>query len=203
MVVVVLISILAVIAVPTMAVARQDRLAFREADTFAQLIHGARLAAMARGAAQFVLLTSNGTTDRGKLLVFESVDASGNPQSPCKLSGQWAGLPGGSTTNPIVAGENLNGGAGSMQEVAGLQTTLTIGAGSAVNTVGICFTPSGRTYVASGSTLAAVLTAIQSARPFTSELVVAVQRKPGGGAAVGLTRNVIMTSNGATRILSK
>lgn len=203
MVVVILIAILAVIAVPTMAVARLDRMAFREADTFARLIHGARLNAMARGSAQFVLITSDGATDRGTLRVFETLDATGHPQSPCKLTGQWGGLPAGSATNPIVAGENLNGAADSTYAVAGIETSLSVGGGSAVKAVGICFTPGGRTYVASGADLATVLAAIPTTLPFNSDLSIGVMRKPGGGTAVGVTRTVIMTATGATRIRSK
>jgi type IV fimbrial biogenesis protein FimT len=206
MVVVFLIAILAMLAVPNMLVAREDRLAFRSADQMARIIHEGRTRAMARGAAQLVAITADGTADRGTALVFESVDATKHPVSACKIAKEWDGVPAGSATNLIIAGNNLNGGAGSLQESAGLETAITVdkGAGSAVYlAVVICFTPGGRVYVVPAADIATALLDLPTAAPFTGTLNLAVARKPGGAAtASGLTRNVIMTAAGGTRIRS-
>lgn len=202
MVVVIIVAMLAVMAVPNMAVAREDRLAFREADTFAKVIHVARTRAMARGAAQLVSITSDGTTDRGSILAYEGLNAEGRPQSPCKIPGSWSQVPGGGGLNPLTAGENLNTAANSMQVKAGLETVLTVN-GQTEKAVAICFTPGGRVYVAPGATVAAAVGDLPTTQPFAGDLNLAFQRKPGGVGPVGLVRNVIMTPTGATRIRSK
>jgi prepilin-type N-terminal cleavage/methylation domain-containing protein len=201
MVVVFLIAILAMLAVPNMLVAREDRLAFRSADQMARVIHEGRTRAMARGAAQLVVLSGNGAVDRGTAIVFESVDATNHPVSSCKLANEWAGVPAGSATNVIIAGNNLNGPAGSLQVLAGLETAITVG-GVATPVVVVCFTPGGRVYVVPGGDAATALGSLPTAAPFTSSINLAVARKPGGGATNGLTRNVIMTAAGGTRIRS-
>jgi prepilin-type N-terminal cleavage/methylation domain-containing protein len=208
MVVVILIAILAMMAVPNMLVAREDRLAFRSADQMARVIHEGRTRAMARGAAQLVAITADGTADRGTALVYESVDATNHPVSSCKISGEWAGVlttPPGATT-VLVAGNNLNGPTGSLQVSAGLETAITVdmGAGSSgYVAVVICFTPGGRVYVVPAADITTALTSLPSAAPFTGTLNLAVARKPNGAAsASGLTRNVIMTAAGGTRIRS-
>jgi Tfp pilus assembly protein FimT len=208
MVVVFLIAILAMMAVPNMLVAREDRLAFRSADQMARVIHEGRTRAMARGAAQLVVLSGNGTVDRGTALVFESVDATAHPVSSCKIANEWAGVPAGSATNLVIAGNNLNGPAGSIQVIAGLETAITVDMAVAAGAVAapvvvICFTPGGRVYVVPGPDIATALVGLPTATPFTGYLNLAVARKPGGGAANGLTRNVIMTAAGGTRIRSQ
>ena len=205
MVVIILISMLALLAVPSMATAREDRLAFRSADQLARVVHEARTRAMARGAAQLVVLTTNGTSDRGTAIAYETLDATLHPISSCKTPGQWAGaILGGSATNPVVAGHNLNGTAASLQAQTGLETAMTVSGVAALVTV-MCFTPGGRVYAvpsAAGPTSAAV-NALPVAQPFTGEVVLAVMRKRGGGTAQGLTRNVIISASGATRIRSQ
>ncbi len=208
MVVVVLIAILAVMAVPSMMVAREDRLAFRSADSIARVIHEARTRAMARGAAELVLITSDGTVDRGSVVVFESIAATTLlPVSSCKISSEWAGVPAGSTTNPIIKGYEMNGSAGSLQTTTGLQTALTLnksGVASTPKVIVLCFTPGGRLYVAGGTNIAAPIAALPLELPFAGEIIVGVERRPGGSAtAVGLTRNVIINSAGGTRLKSQ
>ncbi|MCL2724628.1 MAG: prepilin-type N-terminal cleavage/methylation domain-containing protein [Polyangiaceae bacterium] len=207
MVVVVLIAIVAMLAVPSMAVAREDRLAFREANAFAELIHGARTQAMGRGAAQLVTITTSGTDDRGTVLVYESLDGTGRPQSSCRMQGAWAGVGApfpGAPTNPIRGGENINGAAGSLVVTAGLQTSLNVNGVTGINAAAICFTPGGRTYVTTDASPLAAANALTLAPPFNGDLTFSVTRNPHGSAGpVGLTRDVIMTSAGATRIRSQ
>lgn len=207
MVVVVLISILAVLAIPAMAAAREDRLAFRTATTFAQVIHDAQTQAQGRGAAQLVLVTANGTVDRGQVRSFESVDAANKPVSTCKANSEWAGVPAGSALNVVTNIADNNTGAGTLHVTAGIQTSISAtfppAAPQVDKAVAICFTPGGRVYVTLGPTPAAVLAAMETADAFTGSVTLTVQRKPGGGTAEGLDRLVIMTAGGATRVHSK
>ncbi|AKU99420.1 hypothetical protein AKJ09_06084 [Labilithrix luteola] len=203
MVVVLIVAMLAMMAVPNMAAAREDRLAFREADMFAKVIHVARTRALARGAAQLVTITSNGVTDRGSILSYEGLNAQGRPQSPCKIPGSWSQVPGGGPLNPLIGGENLNASANSLQVKAGLETVLTVD-GQAQTAVAMCFTPGGRVYLSAGATVAAAVGNLPTTQPFTGDLNLAFQRKPAGSTRpVGLVRNVIMTPTGATRIRSQ
>jgi hypothetical protein len=184
-----------------MLTAREDRLAFRSADQIARVIHEGRTRAMARGAAQLVVLSGNGTVDRGTALAFESVDATNHPVSSCKIQNEWAGVPAGTATNPLIGGQNLNGPLNSMQVTAGLQTAISV-SGVAAPFVVVCFTPGGRVYVVPGPDVATALAGLPVAAPFTGDLNLAVARMPGGGPAEGLTRNVVMTAAGGTRIRS-
>lgn len=206
MVVVVLVSILAALAVPGVTGARDDRLAFKTADTFARIIHGARTRALGNGAAQLVVITTDAATDRGTILTFEALDVRGNAVSTCKNFGQWLGVPAGSVLNPMIAFENTNGvgGAVSTYAQAGIESSLRVN-GVAQKAAVICFTGGGRVYVTSdpAAVIPAPRDAIAAADPFTGDLIFSVVRKPGAGVAIGLTRQVIMTSGGATRIHSQ
>ena len=206
MVVVVLVSILAVLAIPNLQTAREDRLAFRTADGFARVIHAANTRAQGRGAAQLVLITTNGTLDRGIVTSFESLDPQGRPVSGCKNNAEWAGVPAGSVQNPIIEAADTNQGANSLQVTAGLESNLAVtfppAATGSDKAAAVCFTPGGRVYVTLAATAAAAITAMETALPFTGDLVLEVVRKPLGVAPVGLRRRVIMSSSGGTRIHS-
>ncbi len=206
MVVVVIVAVLAALAVPGMTGAREDRLAFRTADTFARLIHGARTRALGGGSAQLVLITTDAIADRGTILVYEALDLRGNPVSACKNVGQWlgVGVPGGTVLNPIVAFENTNGiGANNVFRTTGIESTLVVN-GVAQKSAVICFTPGGRVYVRSDTSITPAISrdALPTVDPFTGDLILSVVRKPNAGPVTGLTRQVIMTASGATRIHS-
>lgn len=123
MVVVIIISIMAVIAVPGILRGTRDRRSFEFANTIAENVKIARSRAMARGSAHMVVFTSNGTADRGTIRVYEAVtippgaaaDANGvlggpntaanigarSPVSSCKGVNQWTILqPGGPGGKP-------------------------------------------------------------------------------------------------------
>ncbi len=202
MVVVMLIAVLAMLAVPSMAASREDRLAFRTADTFARLIHDAQTRALGRGAAHLVIITANGIVDRGSVLTYEAVDVAGRPVGACKNNGEWTdALAGGGPLNPAVGGESLNTGATSLQVRAGLETSLQV-TGVAATAVVVCFTPGGRVYVVTAANAAAAVALLPVTQPFTGDIDLQVVRKPNGGAINGLTRHVLMSAGGATRIRS-
>ncbi len=88
-----------------------------------------------------------------------------------------------------------------MQVVAGLETTLQV-SGVAKAAVIVCFTPGGRVYVVHGADVGTARDLLPTAAPFTGDVIFEVFRKP-GGVQHGLSRQVIMTANGATRLHSR
>src|SRR5262245_4938637 len=84
MVVIMLVAILAMIAAPSMAVARNDQTAFNYARQASELIHNARARSMGRGAAHVVLFTTDANFggDRGGIYVFEALDGTAPPTGP-------------------------------------------------------------------------------------------------------------------------
>src|SRR5262245_32335269 len=114
MVVVIIISILAVIAIPSMVKAQDDRRAYNGAASIMQLYRQARMRAVGRGCAVAIKGTTNGTGDRGTFLMYEAVASdpppstqSNYPFSSC-INANWAGAPVVGQTQ-LVDGVNLNG----------------------------------------------------------------------------------------------
>jgi prepilin-type N-terminal cleavage/methylation domain-containing protein len=213
MIVVVLISIVALLAIPKMAGARDDRLVFDSARRIAGLIHHARTRAIGRGAAHMVVLQA-GTNSAGQVLLFEALDGIAgptppgpNPVSSCKRA-NWAAdisawTPG--TYNQINAGfieaVDLN--------TPGVATTIGLGATYKFNNAAAgpvtvyCVTPYGPTFAATGSNINNAVQNMVAAQPFTGALEVAVQRGVLLGTPVGLKRRVIVASDAAPRIQSQ
>ena len=216
MVVVILISILAVLAVPQMREARDDRLAFDYARRIEQLIHRARPRAASRGAAHLVLATPGG--GRGQIFLFEALDntpppAGPNPVSSCKTADQWVDAlnfqPGITVSNKVrlVEAVELNVAAG-INVDADIKALFSIAGGAPGSTTAIamCVTPSGTTYVGAGSTAVDAITSntgmVKAVIPFASFFEVAVSRNR-GAATVGLTRRVVVAGTAAPRIRSQ
>lgn len=195
MVVIILVSILAVIAVPSLGPAREERLTFELADSFGRLVKTARTRAMARGAAHLVAITSAGTTDRGTFLAFESRDAAGRPLASCRTPASWT-VPAGSATSPLVDGLRLSG--TDMKAQMGLETSLSVDGVTAAAAV-LCFTPGGRIYLATGSTPQVAANTLPVATPTTSTLAVRFARMQ-GGSAVGIQRTIVVPPSGAPRL---
>lgn len=203
MVVVIIIGVLAALAVPSMRVAAFDRHAYQDAGAIMQLFREARTRAIARGAAQLVTMTSNGTTDRGTFTVSEALGtdpANGGlltlPVGSCKSPTVWTGaLP---TTQAVksVDGVNLNNLAGTAEVDANIQTAISYwasaaaGTGTSTNAAYMCFTPLGRSFLNATS---AVFSGLPNGQPIT----IAVSRA--GGATV---RNVVVPANGMARLQS-
>src|SRR5690348_10435510 len=72
MVVVLLVAILTALAMPSMSVARDDRLTFNYAQQIAGMIHRARARAAGRGAAHMVTVSPG--AGRGQFVLFEALD---------------------------------------------------------------------------------------------------------------------------------
>jgi len=222
MIVVVLIAVLAVLAVPMMSAARDDRIAFDYARRIQQMVHHARTRAAGRGGAHLIVAGSD-TCARGKVLLFEGLDnvpaaSNGpNPSSSCKGAPrgvlQWstvAAFVPGQTPNDtarIVDGADLN--SAGVNVNANIAATFRFGTVATTNTVAsplpstaalaMCITGSGTTYVGSGANIQAAIDDMLASGPFTGTAEVEVTR--GGG--VGLTRHVIMTGAAAPRLTSR
>jgi prepilin-type N-terminal cleavage/methylation domain-containing protein len=73
MVVVIIIAILAVIAVPGILRGSKDRRTFEYSNRIAESVKIARARSIARGSAHMVVFTTNGTTDRGTVRIYEAM----------------------------------------------------------------------------------------------------------------------------------
>jgi len=98
LVVVIIIGILAALAIPTMSTARYDREAYTDAGSIMMLLRQARMRAIARGGAELVAMTANGTGDRGTFGLWEAVTL--NPNA----AGSAARLPVPNCSSPTVWG---------------------------------------------------------------------------------------------------
>ena len=128
MVVIIMISLLAIMAVPAMKTARDDRMAFDYARQFQAIVHRGEIRAQARGAAHLVIIDRTAAT-RGRATLVEAVDATlavdGGPKPVSSCRGQrdatgtfinhWAGAeawtPGGPNPalSPIIDNTNVDG----------------------------------------------------------------------------------------------
>ncbi|MBX3192659.1 MAG: prepilin-type N-terminal cleavage/methylation domain-containing protein [Labilithrix sp.] len=214
MVVVVLISILALIATPSMRTARDDRAAFDYARRIQQMAHRARTRAAGRGAAHLLVAEPSGV--RGRVLLFEALDntpaASGGPvQVPsCKkppqtvAGGQWAPVaawaPGTvNNTARFVDGLDL--------DTIGINVDADIRAtfrayNADTPAFAMCIQPSGTTFLGIGGDASGAIGDMLARPPFNDFFEVIVTRRV-GGAQAGLSRRVINASTAAPRIRSQ
>ena len=208
LVVVIIIGVIAALAIPTMSVARFDRLAYDDAGAIMQLFRSARTRAVARGGAVLISMSANGAADRGTFGMYEAVapNALGGlartPVSSCKAPTNWTVLNVGGLANNSVLGlgsVNLNG---ALEIDADIQTQIfiyaspTASARAAVanGTANICWTPLGRSYVAFGPATPAMFDGLL---PTISPLEIQVQRANGG-----TYRSVLVPPNGMARLFS-
>ena len=160
MVVVILISILAMLAIPSMSAARFDRLAFSEASNITELMRVAKTRSLARGSAVLVrmradTLGSATPAQRGRFEIWEAVapNATGagwnrTPRSSCKSPTRWtldATIPPPTGANAaFIDSVDLNGtydAQGAVQAQIIDPTT-----NNAVADIFLCYTPLGRVY---------------------------------------------------------
>ncbi len=211
MVVVVLVSVLALLASPSMQAARDDRMVFDYAQRIAALVHRGRARAAARGAAHLFVFDYPGASSQGRGLLFEALDGSDPttggplPVAGCRLQGQWTDAtlfaPGrASLTANIVDAVTLDDTA-----QAGHVFGTLGGPGVATGTraVALCITPSGVTYFGAGGNVDAAVTAMVTGLPFSGVLQIKLQRRNSSSVGVGLVRDVVVTSGGAPRIKSE
>jgi hypothetical protein len=219
MVVIILISILAIMAVPAMKTARDDRMAFDYARQFQAIIHRAEVRAMARGAAHLILIDRSGTT-RGRATLFEAVDATpttqGGPKPVSSCRGQrdpngvfvnhWAGAtswtPGAASPalTPLVENVNLDG--TGVEAQMNLFATLTE-MGASTQTIAACYTPSGNVYVGIGANPTTAVTAMRTAPVYNRYFQIEIARHDTGSNVLGLRRNIIVAGGAAPRIVSQ
>jgi prepilin-type N-terminal cleavage/methylation domain-containing protein len=211
MVVVVLIGILAVLAIPDMTAAQTERRAYNDAITIAELFREARSRAMGRGAAHTIQMTQLGGAaggDRGTFNLYEAqvvlappvgIADVGSPMSTCGAPTVWQGA---NSNAVLIDGVNLNAGAASVETIYQIWTTITgpNGAGGigGLTSAFMCFTPLGRAYFFPGVGPPNFI----SGSPLNGEIQVAVQHAA-AGVQVGITRTIVVPSNGATRIVSR
>ena len=210
MVVIVIIGILAVLAAPAASAALDDRRAFDDAGAIMQLFRTARMRAIARGGAELVMMTSNGTTDRGTFALYEAVvlDALGGGRSTaastCKAPTVWTPI---ATTNPNIqlidtarvrANDQTTFNSYSLS--TSLSSTMTTFSATGSNTGYICYTPLGRSFASVGTGAMPVFDGLV---PTTSPLEIVVQRFDAGSTTViGTSRSVLVPPNGMARLFS-
>lgn len=195
MVTVLVISILALMAIPALTKAQDDRVAYQETVMISQLLRRARTLAVGRGAAVLVTITSNGTSDRGTFAVYEGVRANGSgaagsdtPQPACRFPTDWTNA----AMKRKVADLAFNG-AG--EAAVGIQTTVQVyetSTPTGYTSLNICFAPSGRSYIS--STLD-----FNGKQPNLAPVTIDLSRIV-NGAAEGLRRRVALSPAGATTI---
>jgi Tfp pilus assembly protein FimT len=230
MVVIMLISILAMIAAPSMSVARNDRVAFDYARQTSELFHNARARAAGRGAAHLVVYTTDASYggDRGAVYVFEGLDGVAaptgpNPSTSCRSPAQWADViayvPGAarstlrmrlidfldvnrSEANSTQVIEDMR----MLAHLTDMTAAPTAGShvpGAAIGSVAVCTTPNGSTFVGTGGTPGAAISAMVDATDtFKGTFEIDVMRRR-GGTPVGLIRRVILSGAAAPRIKSE
>jgi Tfp pilus assembly protein FimT len=146
MVVVVIITILAAAAVPVFVNRMRERRVQQAAGEVAALYRTARSRALGRGAA--VLVRYN---DETGFQVFESIEgASGLAARERTAEAQCSDLPARSCLRSDWEGDNVRS-VGSLQGGTGYTTSATFDANEQ-QTLEVCFTPSGRSFVRSDST---------------------------------------------------
>jgi len=167
MVVVIIISILAALAIPSMVKSRDDRRAYNDASAVALLLRSARLRALGRGAAIAVHMQAAGASQRGLFSVYEAVTDSptavGTPTSGSQaypfsscVNTDWskvASTSSGTFAAALVDGLNLNGAA---EANINLLTVVSVNiAGTVTDNPAdywLCYTPTGRVFASGGTT---------------------------------------------------
>jgi Tfp pilus assembly protein FimT len=223
MVVVIVVSILAALAIPSMIKAKDDRRAYDSAAQVQLLLRSARMRAISRGAAVAVHFTADGTTDRGRFMAYEAVTAT--PPMPLTDGGSaavstqqypfsscttttWTNAPAGNANGAVTFasqpfdGLDLNG---NLETTMNLQTVIAVGTATTQSKdFWLCFTPIGRVYASNGP-----LPDFSTGAPFIS-LDVCVGRYPNGavaadcnGTTIGPMRHVLVPPSGMARMSSK
>ena len=196
MVVVTLVGILALIAIPTMSSAQIDRRIYQDAGAIAQLLRDARARASGRGSAVLVSMSTSGGQTAFRMYESVQLNASGTgsntPVSACKSPTVWSPL---DASNPgvlFVDAVTLNAPADTSAHVT---SHILSPSGTEVPLAYVCFTPVGRIYYQPATPT------FDGALPMTGAVEIAVQREE-SGAAVGISRRIILPPSGSARIYS-
>jgi prepilin-type N-terminal cleavage/methylation domain-containing protein len=214
MVTVILISILALAAIPAMQKASADRQAFSFATTTAAIVRDARTRALAHGTPVIVMLCSGANcaptsipNDNGSIAVFDpGFQTAATAQCPptivqARCDQKWimqtaAGAPDEIPISLPVDSLSLNG-PGLVGTADGLKTTLSDETLAVRNVAYICFSPGGLAYLAA-DTMPNTKPNFANVLPMTGDITFSIVRNSGG-----LTRTVVIPGNGAARVVTQ
>ena len=186
MVVVIIISVLAAIAIPQITTRMRDRRTQAAAQEVSTIYRNARLRALGRGSA--VLVRYSTTDARGTLEVREAVGGTALAAECQTLP--WAGC----TDREWTAGNsNLvrSFGASVLATFGSIHIDMRAPDDTAISAMDMCFTPLGRTFHRVG-------TGAWTTTPFVPRAT--VWRNDGSGNAMGLRRVVLIPPNGMARL---
>lgn len=214
MVVVAIIAILASLAIPSMLTGTQDLKVYQTAQRVAELIQLGRTRAIATGAAHAVVVSLDAAGGigplPGKFVVQGGERTIGvTPRVPvntCRMPGTFGvSIPNPATpanvtlpfTSPVVDSFVLGNSRRLIDQNIQLVSITDAPAAANVTTeMWLCFTPTGRGYVASSSG------GLTTAVPLLAPVLIDIARLD-GGVRQGLTRSVVVTPGSAPRIFSR
>lgn len=203
MVVVVIISILASLALPGLLGGTKDLAVYQAAQRVAELVQNGRSRALATGSAHAIVFSTNGN---GRFAVQQGTRTAGTttnlPINTCRQAGAF-----GMDISTNVATSNVvapNTSPVVDQLVFASEDRLVeydvratpFSGGPSASEVWVCFTPTGRAYVAGSAS------ALVGAPALVAPFIVPIARFE-GGVQQGLSRNVLVVPGGAPRIFSK
>jgi hypothetical protein len=227
MVVVLIISIVCVLAIPSMSHEGYERRAYTDAASVAEIVREARTRAIARGAAQLLVMTANPSGNTASFILYESqvaVNGSGGTvaadagsalttSSSCNSPTQW---PGGGGTQTMIDEFQIGGPLEVQGNINMRVNDPTNGTAITNSSLYLCFTPGGRTWYATGTNppasftlpLASLCAAGQAGCPgaVTVDVTIgafAVGALAAGSSSTNLVRTVWIPSSGDTRITSQ
>jgi type II secretory pathway pseudopilin PulG len=205
MVVVVVISIISLLAIPTLVMNGRDRHAYQDAGAIMQLFREARTRAVARGGAELIAMSSNGAADRGTFVLWEAVapnpgggGLNRTPVSSCKAPTVWPPLGAGNPNLVLIDGVNLN--VSELEVEADIETQMlffnnpTDPSPTAFTTGFLCYTPLGHSYLNLGT---GAVPLFDGQLPTISPLIMRVTRQAGANQ-----RDVVVPPNGMARLFS-
>jgi prepilin-type N-terminal cleavage/methylation domain-containing protein len=197
MVVVLIVSILCVLAIPTLSHEGYERRAFTDAASVSELVREGRTRAIARGIAQLIVMSANSTANTASFVLYEAYASSANDgglasaiaYSSCNAPTVWPG--GAGVTASIVDAFQIAPSSASGQTVeatGNINMRVNDPTGGAdigaTNSLYLCFTPAGRTYyaiVSNGTAPPASFTTVTS----TSGPLSSLGANASGGSPVG------------------
>jgi hypothetical protein len=218
MVVVLIISIVAILAIPSMSHEGYDRRAFTDAANIAEIIREARTRAIGRGAAVLIAMMTNSSTNSASFTMYEAVSANQTgtganmPLATCDSPTIWPGAAGTATANFVDGYQFAGQVAGGQQSLEGLGQIIarinnpdgtTVADGT---TVYLCFTPSGRVrYVNTGTPTGFTNSVISGTYGAVTVDVTRGTGFPtfGTPSTTALVRTIWIPPSGATRITSQ
>jgi len=217
MVVVVIVSILCVLAIPTLSHEGYERRAFTDAANIGELVRQARTRAVARGLAEMVIMRANSTGNSASFMLYEAYTSTAAYAS-CGAPSVWPGGSGTVTATLIDGFQISPTGSGTAQSLEALgnvniriNNPATSADISAANNLYLCFTPAGRTWYAVAATPPTSYAALGSATGAGSIPAVTIDvvagtfpsTTTGGTSSTDLVRTVWIPPSGATRISSQ